>query len=315
MPPLGRILEISLYSILNFFPFILLALCPFRRQLRFTKTATVLMVVLLGAIQIFLRSMAVFGQGDKGMLTTAATVVYGAFYFAVIKASFGKTLFTLFMLSNVADLIVTDSKRIEGLIFGKEMAAQSYRWTASVSMLLVSLVILIPLFLYFYKYYSDGISKQAGASSWNYLWLIPATFYLLWYWHCYGSVKTALEIALEPSSALLTLFINLGAFLVYHTVVRLINEQERSSELAAQNHRPAIQSLQYENLSKQIAATRQARHDIRHHITIVDGYLNSGEYEKLHDYLQSYKKSMPDDTAVLFCGHRTVNILLLHFAQ
>lgn len=134
------------------------------------------------------------------------------------------------------------------------------------------------------------------------------------FWRLYGNEKTALEIALEPSSAVFMLCINLGAFLVYHTVIRLINEQDENRKLAAHNHQLQIQNLQYENLSQQIAATRQARHDLRHHITIMDEYLTRREYEKLHEYLQDYQKSLPGHT-ILFCKHNAVNILLSYFAQ
>ncbi|MFQ9800574.1 MAG: hypothetical protein ACLR23_18505 [Clostridia bacterium] len=81
----------------------------------------------------------------------------------------------------------------------------------------------------------------------------------MWYYLNYQNGSAALENALKLSTVLFTLLTNLGAFLVYHTVVRLINELEKSSKLAAQNHQLEIQSLQYENLNRQIAATRQAR--------------------------------------------------------
>ena len=37
MPPVSRILEVLVYSLLNFFPFLVLALYPFRHCLRFSK--------------------------------------------------------------------------------------------------------------------------------------------------------------------------------------------------------------------------------------------------------------------------------------
>lgn len=60
---------------------------------------------------------------------------------------------------------------------------------------------------------------------------------------------------------------------------------------------------------------RQARHDIRHHVAVMDSYLNSGEYEKLREYLQGYKKTLPNDRAMVFCSHYAINALLLYFAQ
>lgn len=316
MLPFYRIAEIVIYTVLNFLPFLLLALYPFRKQLRFSGAVTAIMVLLLTVIQISIALLTATHPGQfNGLFSLVSTAIYGIFYFTAVKAAFGKTLFTLLMLSNVANLAVMSAKCMEGLVFGREMALQAYRWTYSLCLLITSFLVAVPLSLYFRKYYSDGISKQAGASSWNYLWLIPATFYLLWYWPLYQNEATSLERALQPSTAFFTLFINLGAFLVYHTVVCLINEQEKSSNLAAQNHQLEIQSLQYENLNRQIAATRQARHDLRHHIAVMDSYLTSGEYGKLHEYLQGYKQSLPNDSSVLFCKHETANILLLYFAQ
>lgn len=316
MPPLYRMVEVAVYSILNCFPFVLLALYPFRGQLRFSKKSTGALSLFLAVVQICLGMTAAFLPAvDTALLSFVSTILYALFYFTAVKAAFGKALFTLLMLSNAASLVVTCSKCAEGMLFGRAMAMQPYRWTYSLCLLIVSVIVTVPLFLYFRKYYSDGISKQAGAASWNYLWLIPGTFYLLWFWHFYGNEKTALEISLEPPSVLFILFINMGAFLVYHTVVMLINELEKSSTLAAQNHQLAIQSLQYENLNRQIAATRQARHDLRHHMAVMDGYLSSGEYDKLREYLQGYRKSLPNDSIVLFCKHEASNILLLYFAQ
>ena len=315
MPPVDRFLGVVIYSILNFVPFTLLAVYPFRRSLRFSETVTVILIVLLSIIQIALRAAAVFGGEDKGLLTGLATIVYAVFYFIVIKAHLGKMIFTMLMLYNVADLVVTESKCLEGLIFGIEMAQQSYRWTASFTMLIVSVLVLMPLAVYFQKYYSKSINRQAGSSSWSYLWLIPATFYLVWFCYCYGRPETALEISLEPSAAILTFLINMGAFLVYHTVLRMINQQERNRQLAAQNYNLSLQSLQLENLQKQIKATRQARHDLRHHITVMDSYLAAGEYDRLRDYLKSYKKSLPDDSGQALCGNYAVNTLLQFFRQ
>ncbi len=315
MPPFYRFAEVFLYAILSSAPFLFLALHPFRRQLRFSKTVTAVLCVFICLIQVALREISVFGHENPALFTAISTVSYAVFYFTAVNAPFGKTLFTLLILCNIANLIVIDSKCAEGLIFGREIAMQPYRWTASVTLLLFCMIILIPLFVYFREYYSKSISRSTAASSWNYLWLIPATFYIMWFSYCYGSIRTALEIAIEPFSAILTLCINLGAFLIYHTVIMLINEQEQNYNLVRQNHNMEIRNLQHDNLNKQIAATRQARHDIRHHIAVIDAYLADGEYEKLREYLQSYKKTLSDEGPTFYCNHYEVNILLSYFAQ
>lgn len=157
IPSFDRILEVFFYSLLNSLPFIILALYPFRGQLRFGRAGTLLLFFLLTAIQVNLGMMAAFGSSSKALLSGLTTLIYGIFYFTAVKASFGKALFTLLMLSNIANFVVVASKCSERLIFGEFMARQSYRWSYCVCMLVIT------LFYYFRTYYSDGINKQIGA--------------------------------------------------------------------------------------------------------------------------------------------------------
>ena len=46
MPPFYRILEVCLYSLLNFLPFMGLALYPFRRNMRFSKIIIVAKILI-----------------------------------------------------------------------------------------------------------------------------------------------------------------------------------------------------------------------------------------------------------------------------
>lgn len=103
--------------------------------------------------------------------------------------------------------------------------------------------------------------------------------------------------------------------MVYHMVIKVILIQHKSIELENNNHRLAMQNLQYVNLQERINEARQAKHDIRHHITIMDSYLQNKEYDKLNAYLNSYKKSLSYDSKIVFCKHYAINTLLLYFAQ
>ena len=59
MPPLYRIAEVSVYSLLNFLPFLVLALYPFRNRLRFSKPITGVLIALMTVVQVGLGSPAV----------------------------------------------------------------------------------------------------------------------------------------------------------------------------------------------------------------------------------------------------------------
>ena len=308
-------MEITLYAVLNILPYILLALYPFRDSLRFSKPVTILMaslLIILNAGTGFIASALPASQKD--LLSIFSTAMYFLFYFVSIKAHFGKILFTLLMLSNIANLIVILSKCIEGIIT-PELAVQTYRWSFSVTMLIVELVFLIPLYLYIRYIFTNAVKKDTISSVWLYLWVIPATFYIIWSYHMYGSGQSALEIAMQPKHVFLLFLINIGAFLIYHIVVCLINEYDKTSFLEKQNHQLALQKLQYENLTNRISEIRRTKHDLHHHITIMSGYLNDGKIKELKAYLSGYQESLPDNSPIVYCQNYAVNLLLLYFAQ
>lgn len=316
MPPLYRIVEMCVYSLLNFLPFMALVLYPFRSRLRFSAKITVCIIVVISFIQMGLGLWAAFFSGGKAALASAvSTAVYVVFYFIAVKVNFGKALFTLLMISNMANFVVAVAKCIEGKIF-PELAVQLYRWSFSLIMFFVLAVVWTPLFIYTKKVYTPAVEKEPTGIEWRYLWLIPATFYLIWYYMLYNnSGKSSLETALNIGNAIFLFVINAGACLVYYVIVKLINEQEKNIRLSENNHRLAMQNLQYENLQEKIADARRAKHDVRHHISLMQEYVRNKEYDKLEKYLNSYQQSLPDDTLISFCENKAVNAVMLYFAQ
>lgn len=105
MPSLFRIIEVIVYSLLNFLPFLVLALYPFRHSLRFSKGVTGLLIGLLTIIQVLIGICVAFVSGNYAAVASVVNIIlYISFYFLAVKKHFGKTLFTLLMLSNLASL-------------------------------------------------------------------------------------------------------------------------------------------------------------------------------------------------------------------
>lgn len=316
MPPVYRVAEIVLYSLLNFLPFLVLAIYPFRHSLRFSKGVTGGLIGLLTGFQILLGAWVSFVPGNHAAAASAAsTILYAAFYFLAVKKHFGKTFFTLLMISNIANLAVISAKCMEGLLF-PALAVQSYRWSFSLTLFAVEAVLAVPIFLYMKTVFTPAVEKEPSGFEWRYLWLIPATFYLMWYFAFYGvASRSALQIALRPKNTLFLFIINVGAILVYYVVTRLILEQNKTLELKEKNHQLTMQAMQYENLREKITDARRAKHDVRHHITLMREYLNRGELDALRRYLSEYSESLPDDSLVRFCENTAANAVLLYFAQ
>lgn len=91
MPPVYRMVETAVYSLLNFLPFLVLALYPFRHNLRFSKGITALLKGLLSIIQVLLGAWVSFGPGNHAAAASAlSTALYAVFYFLAVKSHFGK---------------------------------------------------------------------------------------------------------------------------------------------------------------------------------------------------------------------------------
>ena len=179
MPPLYRILEVVAYSLLNFLPFLILAIYPFRNNLRFSKRITGLLIGVLTIIQIILGAWVAFMPGDNAATVSAvSTVLYAVFYFLAVKKHGGKTFFTLLMISNIANLAVILAKCVEGKLF-PALAVQDYRWSFALMLFAVELLLSFPIFQYMKAVYTPAVEKEPSGLEWRYLWLIPATFYVM----------------------------------------------------------------------------------------------------------------------------------------
>ena len=76
-----------------------------------------------------------------------------------------------------------------------------------------------------------------------------------------------------------------------------------------------MQAMQYENLQEKITEARRAKHDIHHHITLMQEYLKNHDYTAAEEYLNRYRQRLPDDSLICFCKNSAVNAVLLYFAQ
>lgn len=310
--PFYRLLEVALYSMFNLMPFLFLALYLFRRHLRFSRPTTTILVLIMGIIQIGLGYLTAFFHISSEVMSLASVVVYAGFLFFVIRDNIGRLAFVLLVLANLGNLVSICAKCIEGMIFG-ELAFQNYRWSMTLCMIVMHFIITVPVFLYVRRYFTGKIPIHN--KYWICLWLIPATFYVIWYYHMYFSGYSSLEIALDPKHAIFLLIINVGSFVVYHTSVLLLIAQDENAKLTQNNYLLTLQNIQYETLQQRIDEARRAKHDVRHHAHLTLEYLRSGKLSELEAYLEQYNASFPDALPVVYCQNYETNTLLNYFVQ
>lgn len=316
------ILEVAAYTLLRFLPYIALGLYPLRHRLRFSMKVTLCLTFFASfvyfGIQYYSVSIANSNpsalSGTAARISTLSTLLYIGLFLLIIRANIGKILFLTIMLSNTANCVIIFSKCIEGLFFS-ELAQKYYHWSYLLIMTGIHLIIIYPMFFYLKKYFSPIIERRLLGREWFYLWTIPATYYLLWYVQMYHNDQSSIAAALDPVNNLYLLVMNCSAFLIYHMIIKLVNQQADNLELKEKFHHLTMHALEYKTLTDRITQARRAKHDMRHHITVISSYVDNEQYDQLKEYLHTYRKSLPNDDTIMFCKHHTINLLLLHFAQ
>lgn len=310
--PFYRYLEVGLYAILNLLPFLLIAMYPFRHRLRFSYGVTWTLIGGLIVIQQCLGILAAFSPVGSEIMSLMSTVIYAGFFVLAIKDNIGRLAFVLLVFSNLGNLVTVCAKFLEGLIFG-DLALEAYRWSMNVCMLIMHSIITVPVASYVRKHFTSSVPIRTG--TWNYLWAVPGTFYAIWFYHLYFTGRGGLEVALDIHHTSFLVIINLGAFVVYHISIRLLLEQKKSHDLAKNNYLLTLQTLQYENLQQRINEARRAKHDVRHHVHLLQEYLRSGKLQELEAYLDKYSVSLPDTQSLVYCQHYETNALLGYYTQ
>jgi sensor histidine kinase YesM len=170
------------------------------------------------------------------------------------------------------------------------------------------LIASFPFVALFFRRLVRPIVLNSKSTAWKHMWLLPAMFLVVAF--IYNGAYDASRFA-ELQYLLNTLLLSFGSFMVYYVVIRMIVQTENNEKL---NHQLELQGEHYKMLREHIAETKTARHDLRHHLSLLQAYIASGENEKLKAYVNEYTGSLPIDTEIMFCENYAVNSILMHYA-
>jgi len=75
-----------------------------------------------------------------------------------------------------------------------------------------------------------------------------------------------------------------------------------------------MQRAYYPLMLRDMAEARRARHDLRHHSRVLQGFLATEDYAKLKDYLDNFSETLPSERPLSYGENRVADIILRHFA-
>lgn len=311
---LGRTLEILLFALCDFAPYVVLSYYSFQKYQRFQRWITIIGCTLLFIIQFASRYWsAIHGISTSIHMSIIRLVIFMLGYAILFDQRFGKILFLELVFANLGNFILIASICIERNVF-PNIEHKLYCWHSSVIMLLLHLIVTLPWALEARKYFIPMLDNRKANKEWNYYWIVPMVFYIIWQYQINGGTKTGLENIENPYNVVFLFVINLGSLLIYYIMLKLDGQLLKNLELEERQHYLDLEKIEYQALQERMEETRRMRHDLRHHIHMVSYYLEEKEYDKLQEYVNTYRDNIPDGDKIRFCDHPIINNIVFYFA-
>ncbi|MBP7332692.1 MAG: GHKL domain-containing protein [Firmicutes bacterium] len=221
---------------------------------------------------------------------------------SAIKVIFA--LFTAVFLIYPANVVLT-------------IVSQTAKWLYPAGFLISYIAACAVILLVIYRLLKTNFNyliKNYSGPSFIKLCLLPLAYYMANYWlglYNYATDKAAGVFSLRT----LIFIITLTAYVLILDIAKSAREKG-----ALQGVKIAL-SLRLESAEQQLSALQATqeqavvyRHDMRHHLALIGGYLADGDIEKADKYVRLAQADIEDITPNRYCENNTVNLILSSFA-
>lgn len=306
-------IQLILFEIFDVVPFVILAATPFRNKIR-SRKAIVAFTVVLYVLGLIRRSICYITPSYTVIFSILWSVLYLAVYYFVLRQPLYKLLFILVTILNYASLTTIIYNYIGSHLFLNTLKSNPYCLEISLSIIII-LAITFPFLFYWMKYkVSPLIETSENNSIWKTLWLVPVTFCIFFYYNLYSS-ESILEFSSNIHNFIFSLIINAGLFFILSLILQLVEISMLNSRLLSEKHQLELQNFQFERLSERIEEAKQARHNMRQWITILQVYLKNEDTTQLRSYISQFCSSFSIDTSIVYCLYPPLNALINYYAN
>jgi len=308
--------EFLRFTICNFVidtPLYVLCCVPFFFDLRVKKRTVITMILITGVVMAAGYSLLVNFVPEWRRFNTLCMIFFYIVYLVQYKLYFNisifKLLYIFFIVQAYASMINRTAKFIDIRIFPEHLTQMV---TTSCTLLIVALMLATYpfLFLFFKNTFSRALHEYPDRGFWK-LCVTPALFFIIIM--IYSSVCLAQTYS-NPDMFLLFLLILLTGLITYYLTLRigvdLSNSIQARTEMEGQL---ALQAQHYRQLTETIEHTRTARHDLRHHLSVISAYLKKDDKTGLQAYLDEYIGGTPDESVAPYCDNYAVDAVARHY--
>lgn len=307
MDILRPIIELSV-----FFPGILLAYLPMRRYLRISIGKLVAIIIpLITLLCLIGGSICYFFHIQTLYILFVISIIVMIICLHTLTITRWKSISVLLAICGVFSYLRNIAKAIDVLIYPGNPEPWLCLPAAVVYFLLCFLFV---VFAYYPATHAARrlLEDDSFAQTWYVFWILPILFISL------NLFLTPLNPELLYEGRLMQIyiivsFVLLGLLLLFYAMFYLMaTSLNKNDHLRQENQFLSMQQTQYYNLQTSIEETKRVRHDMRHHITILQTLAKRREWEELEAYLSTVQKEIPD-TSLNLCDNLATDSVVSHY--
>lgn len=304
-------LEILVYEIIDLFPNLILALIPFYSFMRLSARKTGLLIMLLYLFICISRFLSINHYLIASAASTIWILLYLGFYLLCVRTEIGKLFFVQLIILNYGSLIAIIYSYILTYCFSQRNA-RPYSFSSSLLLGFLYLISAPLLCLIMYKKIKPLMETPENNKYWSFLWLVPATFCLSYYYNLYSGGGIIL-FSQQLSNVLFAVFFNVGGIFVTVLTTHLVEISNANLRLKSENYFLNMQSVQYDNLQNRIEDAKRANHDLRQMLTIINTFIRDNNQVGLANYISEYTLTLPPCSPIAYCENYAVNALIVYY--
>lgn len=247
-------------------------------------------------------------------LVTTTTLGGMVIFYSAVNYRITQSIFIAAIAKCYSDEVSLLSSVVYYMAYGKFPRSIS-EFPAWPSALVVAVT--FPLILLFFKkLLRPALNYSDFLPFWSYLWLIP--FLVNTLYPLYLNPVFIPENSYDKTEIyLMAVFWVFMTFAIFTILLKMIAELSKNALLQEKFHISEVQNTahlkQLEQLQQYIQDTSRARHDMRHHLLALQGFVDHKDFDGLTAYLGERLRGMDSGTPELYTKNSAVNAILRYY--
>lgn len=288
---------------------------PFRYKLRIAMSkllvAQVLILAAITALYIVLLVCVSGGVAQIGLVV--ALLPCGAFYLWSLRESPYKSGMILLLVACYGAFICSCSVFISNLIF-TDNVSNVILYTIS------SLFIGGATFLLVHTFLTERMMPTISAVNnieLKQLYFMPLFYVVLQvvFFTFYDIMSQMSHLVYFVIIVALDVFTYFFVMDILHILKSVADKIRMQEEISTAEKLLELQKSQYASWVTQIEAVRRARHDLKHHIAMIQTFLDKDDKEGLQAHVREFQRTLPETAPMMLCKNMDVNAILLHYYE